>query len=54
MPLPKITLIESRRVRLRPVAETDLPALLEINGDPQQVIEQRDGQTGDAGEQNLI
>jgi RimJ/RimL family protein N-acetyltransferase len=35
MPLPEITLIESRRVRLRPVAETDLPALLEINGDPE-------------------
>jgi RimJ/RimL family protein N-acetyltransferase len=35
MSFPSITLIEADRVGLRPVAATDLPALLAINGDPQ-------------------
>lgn len=35
MSFPPITLIEADRVGLRPVAATDLPALLAINGDPQ-------------------
>jgi len=35
MSFPSITLIEAERVGVRPVAATDLPALLTINGDPQ-------------------
>ena len=35
MGFPLITHIEADRVALRPVAATDLPALLAINGDPQ-------------------
>ncbi|QTN21595.1 GNAT family N-acetyltransferase [Rhizobacter sp. AJA081-3] len=35
MSFPLITHIEAERIALRPVAATDLPALLAINGDPQ-------------------
>jgi len=35
MPLTPVTTVWSRRLTLRPVAETDLPDLLEINGDPE-------------------
>ena len=35
MPLPKPPSIESARLHIRLVAESDLPALFEINGDPE-------------------
>lgn len=35
MSFPLITQIDAGRIALRPVAATDLPALLAINGDPQ-------------------
>jgi len=35
MSFPLITHIEAERIAVRPVAATDLPALLAINGDPQ-------------------
>jgi RimJ/RimL family protein N-acetyltransferase len=35
MPLPPIASIPTPRLTLRPVAEADLPDLLEINGDPE-------------------
>nr|MBP7589229.1 GNAT family N-acetyltransferase [Thermoanaerobaculia bacterium] len=35
MPFPTVSRIESPRLVLRPVAVADLPALLEVNGDPE-------------------
>jgi [ribosomal protein S5]-alanine N-acetyltransferase len=35
MPLTPVAAVRSRRLTLRAVAETDLPDLLEINGDPE-------------------
>lgn len=35
MPLTPVAAVSSRRLALRPVAESDLPDLLEINGDPE-------------------
>jgi ribosomal-protein-alanine N-acetyltransferase len=35
MSLPSIATLSSRRLTLRPVAEPDLPDLLEVNGDPE-------------------
>jgi RimJ/RimL family protein N-acetyltransferase len=35
MPLPAFPPIETERLSIRPIARSDLPALLEVNGDPE-------------------